>query len=174
MKSVIAVGVLVGGLVLASKGYGAAMVAALVIALLLAGGVRLAAVGGHAHGGNRARVAQHEAGHVVAARAVGGRVRSARLHSNGGGLVTWDMSARPLAEEVESNLAFLKAGELAAGTTEGCSGDQAAIRRQLRRLPAGERSAAQSRANAKARSIVSSRHGEIRRVADRLNQKGRL
>lgn len=129
-----------------------------------------AGVGGHAHGSNRARVATHEAGHVVAARALGGRVLSAEVYSNGGGLVTWNMPAK--VHSAETNVAFLLAGQYAAGTSAGCSGDQAEIRRQLRGMPDAGR--VRSRAASRARSIVASHRGEIRRVAAQLDDKGRL
>ena len=176
MKSVIAVAVLVAGLVAASKGYGGLLVAALVVALLLGGGVKVATsrtVAGHAHGGTRARIATHEAGHVVAARAVGGRVLDARM-SNHDGYVSWDMSHRDLAEEVASNLTFLKAGEIAAGSGEGCGSDRAAYRQELRRLPSNVRGKVRSHAESHARRIVRSRQGEIRKVAEKMNRDGRL
>jgi hypothetical protein len=134
---------------------------------------RSRAVAGHAHGGTRARIATHEAGHVVAARAVGGRVTSARMDDHGG-RVQWDMSSRNLVDEITSNVAFLRAGELAAGTRSGCGGDRASVKQQLRRLPSGQRGVVLRAGEQKARQIVRSRSGEIARVADVLNQKGRL
>jgi hypothetical protein len=147
-------------------------VAVLVVALCAGGVVRgRSGVAGHAHGGDRRRVAIHEAGHVVAARKLGGRVLSASL-SGGGGLVTWDMPVKVYS--AQTNVAFLLAGKYAAGTSKGCGGDRAAIRRELRSVPASERSRVQSRAASQARSIVSSHSGEIRRVAARLDERGRL
>lgn len=131
---------------------------------------------GHGHG-DRAHVARHEAAHAVAAREVGGRVLSARVDegwlSGPYGRVQWDMSARPLRAEVESNVAFLAAGRLAAPGT-GCSGDMAEIGRQLRRLPPGDRAAVRAAGERRARQIVSSRRSEIDRVAAVLDQRGQL
>lgn len=153
--------------------------------LLILGGlallvVRRASTGapGHGHGHTRESVARHEAGHVVAARAVGGRVLSARVDDGGwlsgpSGRVEWDMSGRPLRAEVEGNVAFLAAGRH-AGPGSGCSGDMAAIDRQIRRLPAAQRSAVRRAGESRARQIVSSRRGEIARTAARLDERGRL
>jgi hypothetical protein len=131
-------------------------------------------VTGHVHGGRRSVVARHEAGHVVAARAVGGRVRSADIHTDGGGLVTWEMTAQPLDEEVRSNITFLRAGQYAAGTGEGCRPDQRSVTRQVRRLPSSERAAALRDGEREARRIVSGRRGEIRRIARHLDERGSL
>jgi hypothetical protein len=133
---------------------------------------RARGLAGHAHGGNRALVAQHEAGHAVAARALGGRVRSAEVYRNGGGLVTWDMPAN--LSSPQNNVTFLLAGQYAAGTRAGCGGDQATIRSELRKVPRADRAAVQRAADRRARQIVSSRQGEIRRVAAKLDENGRL
>jgi hypothetical protein len=137
------------------------------------GGRGRTGVAGHAHGGARATIATHEAGHVVGARAVGGRVLSARMTDHGG-RVEWDMTSRSLVDEVTSNVAFLRAGEYAAGTRSGCSGDRSSVKQQLRRLPSGQRGVVLRAGEQRARQIVRSRSGEIARVADQLNQKGRL
>lgn len=176
MKVTIVLTVLVVALLVASNGGGGLLLCGAVgVALLLAGGGVKARqmVAGHAHGGTRARIAVHEAGHVVAARAVGGRVLKARM-SDHDGYVQWDMSGRDLEREVQSNLTFLKAGEVAAGTGAGCGSDRDAYRQELRRLPSEARGKVRSRADSEARRIVSSRSGEIRRVAEKLNRDGRL
>ena len=129
---------------------------------------------GHAHSGTRARVAKHEAGHVVAARRVGGRVKSADVYAGGGGLVTWTGINGSEREQVVANIAFLRAGRYAAGTGAGCSGDDAAVRQMLRYLPTTDRAAAQRAGEAEARRIVSSNRGEIRRIANHLDRKGSL
>lgn len=146
--------------------------AAAVLLLYPAGWVVRRGAPGHAHGGARGQVATHEAGHVVAARALGGRVLSAELHRDGGGLVTWDMPARVAG--AKTNVAFLLAGQYAAGTSRGCGGDRAAVRRELRQVPAAERAAVRAAADRRARQIVSSSQGEIRRIAAQLDEKGRL
>lgn len=137
------------------------------------GGRGRSGVAGHVHGGARSTIATHEAGHVVGARAVGGRVLSARMTDHGG-RVEWDMTSRSIVDEVTSNVTFLRAGEYAAGTRSGCGGDRSSVRQQLRRLPSGQRGVVLRAGEQRARQIVRSRSGEIARVADHLNQKGRL
>lgn len=137
-------------------------------------GGRTSAVVGHSHGSQRATIATHEAAHVVAARAVGGTVTSARMNDHGG-RVKWEMrDPNSLAVEVTQNVAFLRAGEFSAGDDGGCGGDRASVRQQLRRLPSGQRGVVLRAGEQRARQIVASRSGEIARVADRLNRKGRL
>jgi hypothetical protein len=175
MRNLAAVAVLVGGLLLARHN-GAILVAALVIAYLLAkspGTPR--PVVGHSHGGQRDKVTIHEAAHVVTARAVGGVVESAELHRNGGGLVRWHHRSHPGEEQLRiANIAFLRAGEYAAGVKAGCSGDRAAVKAELRHIPAKDRARVLAAGEAEARRIVSARSGEIRQVARKLNEKGRL
>jgi hypothetical protein len=137
-------------------------------------GGRTSAVVGHSHGSQRSTIATHEAAHVVAARAVGGTVTSARMNDHGG-RVQWTMrDPNSLVVEVTQNVAFLRAGEYAAGDDGGCGGDRVSVRQQLRRLPSGQRGVVRRAGEQRARQIVSSRSGEIARVADRLNRKGRL
>ena len=174
MRSVIAVAVIVGGLLIAQNpNAGGWLVAALVVAGLLTTTGRLA-IGGHLHAGTRSTTARHEAGHVVAARAVGGRVKSAQVHGNGGGLVRWTGIHGSEREQVVANIAFLRAGRYAAGTGEGCGGDDESVRKMLKYLPPAERSAALREGEAQGRRIVASRQGEINKVADRLDERGRL
>ena len=131
-------------------------------------------VAGHVHGGERATIATHEAAHVVTARAVGGTVTSARMNDHGG-RVKWTMpDPNSLAVEVTQKVAFLRAGEYAAGRDGGCGGDRASVRQQLRRLPSGQRGVVLRAGEQRARQIVASRRGEITRVAARLNERGRL
>jgi hypothetical protein len=138
------------------------------------GGSGTAGIAGHAHGDDRPRIATHEAGHVVAARAQGGTVTSARM-SNSGGRVQWSMpDPGSTAIEVTQNVAFLRAGEFAAGRDGGCGADRSSVRRELRRLPSGQRGVVLRAGEQRARQIVSSRSGEIARVAARLNERGRL
>lgn len=170
MRNLALIAALVAGLWLASKGYVVPLAIAVAAVLVFSTKARRAVLG-HSHGGGLARVARHEAGHVVAARAVGGRVLSARA-SAGGGRVEWDMSDRDLHAEVRSNVTFLRAAEYVDPV--GCGGDRSEVRRQLRRLPAKDRARVRADAEAHARRIASGRSGEIRRVAARLEKKGRL
>lgn len=133
---------------------------------------RSVAVRGHAHGtGARQEVAVHEAGHVAAARALGGRVRSATVSRDGhSGLV---QATLPTGDS-QAAITFLAAGKFAAGTSRGASADDDLIRRELRRLPTGDRSRVRRDAERDARRIVSSHAGRIRRDAARLDERGSL
>ena len=137
-------------------------------------GSRTSAVVGHSHGDERATIAVHEAGHVVAARAVGGTVTSARMNDHSGRVKWTAPDPNSLVTEVTQNVAFLRAGEYAAGDDGGCGGDRSSVKQQLRRLPSGQRSVVRRAGEQRARQIVSSRSGEIARVAERLNRRGRL
>lgn len=152
----------------------AALAAAGVLTLALGGrssgrfaGGRSVSVHGHAHGPRA--VHKHEAGHAVAARALGGSVISAEVYDNGGGLVQAYIPSGPLPAAT-----FLYAGQIAAGTTAGAGADNDLIRRELRELPSAERDRVRAQARRDARRIVNSRSGEIRRDAARLNERGRL
>jgi hypothetical protein len=173
MRSIAAVAVLVAGLLLA-RHHGGILVAALVIAYFLgksgtsspalAGGRY---VTGHAHG-ERKQVAKHEAGHAVAAKAVGGYVKSAWM-TDDQGLVHARMPNDPV-----KRVAFYAAGRAAVSSGRGCSDDDAAIRGVLGEVPSKHRGQVKREGIRLARQIVSSRRGEIRRYAARLNEKGRL
>lgn len=123
----------------------------------------------HGHGvGGRALIARHEAGHAVAAKALGGRVESAVMTDHGG-LVRARIPAGPL-----SAVTFLLAGQIAAGTTEGAGGDNDLVRKELRAVPGSERGQVRRDAAAAASRIVSSHGGAITAYARKLNDKGRL
>lgn len=129
---------------------------------------------GHSHGGDRTHIATHEAGHVVAAAEVGGTVTRVRMDS-GGGIVEWRHNSNPtLVQEVTANVAFLRAGEYAAGTRRGCGDDRAEVRAQLKRLPRTQQATVERAGDRWGRRITASRRGEIARVAARLNERGRL
>jgi hypothetical protein len=121
---------------------------------------------GHAHG-DRGVIARHEAGHVAAARAVGGQVISATA-SNSEGLV------RAVVPDVRASVTFLRAGRYAAGTRRGCGGDECAERAELRDVPRGERRQLVRDADRDARRIVRQYSGQIGRDARTLEQRGRL
>lgn len=125
---------------------------------------------GHVHSGRRPLVARHEAGHYVAARAVGGRVHSAELTAGNSpsGLV------QATVPDARASITFLMAGRAAAGTRSGCSADDAQVRRELREFPSAERSKVRRECERDARRIVSSSRGEIRRIANRLDRNGSL
>ena len=151
---------------------GLAVIVLVLWCLMSSGKRRPRPVAGHSHAGTRRSTARHEAGHVVAARKVGGRVKSANVYDNGGGLVTWTGVNGTDREQVVANIAFLRAGRYAAGTGAGCGGDDATVRQLLRYLPTTDRAAAKREGEAEARRIVSSSRGEIRRIATHLDKKG--
>jgi hypothetical protein len=123
----------------------------------------------HGHGNDRATIATHEAGHAVAARALGGKVRSATM-SNSGGLVRVTLPT----SSSKAAITFWAAGSTAAGTRHGADADEAYIRRELRTLPRDQRKQVEREARRDAARIVSQHSAQIRRDADRLNQRGRL
>lgn len=128
---------------------------------------------GHSHGGSRQTKARHEAGHVAAARGLGARVTDARIDGAAG--VKWTGSRGKTSEQIAADvITFMAAGRIAAGTGRGCSADEAAIREQLSYLPRGDRARVRAAAERHARQIVSSRSGEVRRVAAKLERDGRL
>lgn len=158
---------------------GGALVLGLVGAFLFGGRTsgrastgRSVQVRGHAHGaGARQEVATHEAGHVAAGRALGGRIRSATVSSDGrSGLVHVTLPT----EDPGAAIAFWRAGALAAGTSRGASADDDLIRRELRGVPARDRRRVRRDAERAARRIVSRHASAIRRDAARLDERGRL
>lgn len=126
-------------------------------------------VPGHSHGGTRRHVARHEGGHYVAAKVVGGKVRSAHVTNgkNPSGLV------HATLPNARASIVFLLAGQAAAGG-HGCSDDLAEARRELREFPRAQRKTVWAECQRDARRIVASRGGEIARVADRLDKNGHL
>ncbi|MHA6623905.1 hypothetical protein ACU61A_00715 [Pseudonocardia sichuanensis] len=135
---------------------------------------RYVKVHGHAHGATgsrlRRKIAKHEAGHAVAARALGGRVLSAVVYDGDrGGLVHARLPGEPQAA-----VTFLLAGQYAVNSSEGAGADNDAIRKVLREVPSKDRAQVKAHAKKHARRIVSSRSGEIRRDARTLDEKGRL
>jgi hypothetical protein len=151
-------------------GVAALVVAGLVLAARLSG--RSAGHGGvaHVHGGQREDIARHEAGHAVAARAVGGRVTSARIYSGDrGGLVQTRLPQGPLPA-----VTFLIAGQIAAGTTTGAGADNAAIRRELRGMSGGDARRVRTQATRDATRILARRSSEVDRNTDTLIRKGHL
>lgn len=126
-------------------------------------------VAGHSHPGPLTRSARHEAGHVVAARRLGGKVLSARLRRNGGGFVDARIPDGP-----GPAVTFLLAGQIAAGTKQGAGLDDAAVAAELRGVPAGERGRVLRKATREAHRVVSAEAAEIAEVAEHLQRRGRL
>lgn len=153
-----------------APGAGVLLVGGLVVAVAARGGGGRATSGrmvaGHAHG-TRRLIARHEAGHVAAARAVGGRVISATADDREG-------LVRAQVPDVRASITFLRAGRYAAGTRRGCWGDEQAERAELRDVPRGERRQLVRDADRDARRIVREHRGQIRRDARTLERTGRL
>lgn len=122
---------------------------------------------GHSHGPAGPRTARHEAGHMAAARGLGGRVVSARADEHGG-YVEARMPGDP-----RSRVAFWLAGQYAAGTSRGAGVDDSLIRAELGRVPRGQRGGVRRDAERMARRVVGSSAGQIRRDAQRLQRHGR-
>ncbi|MGH3939740.1 MAG: M50 family metallopeptidase [Pseudonocardiaceae bacterium] len=111
-----------------------------------------------------ATVARHEAGHVAAARALGGSVGTVRLYPDGTGRTY----AYGLPADPQSQVTFLVAGEIAAGTAQGAEGDHAEIDKVLSGLAPAEWDRIESAARTQATRIVAERADEIDRDAARL------
>lgn len=111
---------------------------------------------GHGHGGSRAEVIAHEAGHIGATRQLGGRVRSAVVRRNGTGEVQATLPGRPRARAVRDDCTFLYAGAYAAGTRAGSGDDWALADKRLATLPADQRSRVAGAAHAAARRAAGS------------------
>ncbi|MBN9759863.1 hypothetical protein Ae406Ps2_6343c [Pseudonocardia sp. Ae406_Ps2] len=127
-------------------------------------------VQGHGHGSTRALIARHEAGHAIAAQALGGRVVRGTM-TDDSGLVS---AVLPGKVGEQGAVTFLLAGERAAGTSRGTSGDRAAIRTELRGLDTRQRREVMHRARKDAARIVRTRRRQIDQVADRMNRTGRF
>lgn len=84
---------------------------------------------GHSHGGTPEKILNHEGAHVTGAKATG-NFRKARVWRDGGVVTLKDPDKMSPAEY----MAFMKAGEVAVGSGEGCSADRAAVREEVRRL----------------------------------------
>jgi hypothetical protein len=125
---------------------------------------------GHSHGNDMDTLRLHEAGHVVAGKAVGGKIKSVTVSPWTGGWVEWNPPKWPItdAEGAQSQITFLLAGELAAGSREGCNYDRASVEYFLRKIPSGQRESTRRAATRHAQQIVSSKRSEINRVARRL------
>jgi hypothetical protein len=138
-------------------------------------GGRYVSVQGHAHGSGsssalRRKIARHEAGHAVAARAVGGSVISATLYAGeSGGLVQARLPGDPKAA-----LIFLHAGQAAVSSSEGAGADNDLFRKVAREVPSKDRGRVSAEAKREARRIASSRSGEINSYARKLDERGRL
>ncbi len=168
MKTVVVV--LLGAVILSAVQdgqFGAALIIGVVLVVLVRQARRV--VTGHTHTGPVSLSARHEAGHMAAARHVGGRVTSARLHRDGSGLVMARIPA-----DARSTVTFLLAGAAAAGTDKGAEFDHAAIQEVLDGVPADDRAHVLRQARKDTQRIVSARAYEIERDAALLQEYGTL
>jgi hypothetical protein len=113
--------------------------------------------------------ARHEAGHAIVARRLGGYVYKVIIRPDGSG-ATYIRKMSSLVHEV----AVSYAGEYAAGTSRGCSGDHALTRAYLRMAPNSERARVHREGRALARRMVSRHSGAINSMAKRLLEKGQV
>lgn len=150
---------------------GAALAAGVVLRLYAtlrgpAGSARVA----HGHGEDRRSTAEHEAGHVVLAQAVGCRDVSARIMSSTTGYTSY---WTPDGFSVRDDVAISIAGEYASGSSAGCGSDRASARKALGSVPWSARGRERDKGQSYARRILSSRRAEVQRIADRLERTGR-
>lgn len=113
--------------------------------------------------------ARHEAGHAIVARKLGGYVYKVVIRPDGSG-TTYVKKMGSLVEEV----AVTYAGEYAAGTSRGCSGDHALTRAYLRMAPNSERARVHREGKALARRMVSRHSGAINSMANKLLERGHV
>ena len=154
---------------LLAAGFAALLVAARVGARRTVRGAMTAKV--HAHEGRatgRQRlIGRHEVGHVAGAEATGMGVESVKIGDG------WGYVQAKRFTTVDDAITFLAAGHLAVHTKSGADGDLANIRRLAKLLPPEERARRLSTATRKARTIVASQSGRIRRDGHRLADSGR-
>lgn len=106
--------------------------------------------GGVASGNHTsAFIAKHEAGHVAVARRIGRRVTDVKVGKGWGwvGIAGWH-------KDPIKNMAFLYGGQIAVGSTSGCSFDNAKIEYFLNKIPPEDRAAATRKAKSIARSAT--------------------
>jgi len=117
--------------------------------------------------------AHHESGHIAVTRAVGGRVLCAHIYPDGSGVTYLKLPANTSAID---RIAVDVAGEVAAGSNEGCESDQTYMRAVLNRLPAHEREAARDAGYARARGVLGGfwSDGGAQDAAATLLRDGRL
>lgn len=125
-------GTVLGGIVLA------ACIAAAVMFILRRSAQPVRAV--HtAPGHTMEEAATHEGGHAALVKAAGGTVLDVRIFPDGSGYTEYRM---PGKATVIDWLALTVAGEVASGTSSGCSSDHAHRDALLKALPPDKRSAA--------------------------------
>lgn len=132
-----------------------------------AAGGRSVAVRGHAHtAAEPGALHLHEGGHMVGATGMGGRVRSARVYPDGSGLV------RATVPDAYAALVFLRAGQAAAGTTDGSRADDAGFERTLREFPRGDRARVRRDAGRDTARLVARHRSDVHRHATTLARRG--
>lgn len=146
----------------------AAWIIGVLLVLILIGTYYAGSVGAgaHVHGGKRSAIARHEAGHIVAARALGSRVTTTSV-SNSGGYVGWSGTKGTPRQQAVNGIAFLRAGEHANPGLD-VSYDNACVAWWQRKVPPSQRAAVRREGDALARRIVRQRSGEIDRTARKL------
>ena len=117
--------------------------------------------------------ARHEGGHVAVGRAVGGEVLGAQIFPDGSGVTYVRL---PRSATAVQEIAVCVAGEVAAGTSTGCQGDQADVATVLATLPPGQRAGARRAGYAQAAAVLGGffSDGGASAAAARLLERGRL
>lgn len=182
--------IFVSALWLAFHGYPGLLLLALGVALVTSVGRRL--IGGalgllatpgrsfgdslrtsHSHGGTLRRVtADHESGHAMVARAIGGGVTRIKIKGDGTGRTSW---IAPDYLTPAEDIAVAIGGSLAEGckmTDRQCRSDQAHVDHVLRRVGVGRKGSTMREARRIATRALRRHRSWGRRTANRLNRSG--
>lgn len=122
---------------------------------------------GHSDAVERDDVRDHEAGHWVVGRALGGYGGRAVARPDGSGYVTMNFRQQPTPVE---RIAISRAGALAEGSEVGAGFDQKIQKQALRRVPARQRAQVAREGDRLARRLLSQNRGELRRVSKKLKK----
>lgn len=148
----------------------ALLVIVLIAAVIILGRLGSRSLRANVHGGDRAFVALHEAGHVIGAEEGGGRVTDVYADESGGYVTAMMPTDDPVAR-----VAFYYAGAEAAGDPRGASYDFDQAERVISRdVSFGSRGYVRKEGARRARQIVRRNAGRIDKVARRIERKGTL
>lgn len=128
---------------------------------------------GHSHGAGRTLL-RHEGGHVVGAKSM--RAFDRAWVGSDSGYVRLQRSKVDKLTPAQY-LAFCKVGELAAGTSAGCSGDRRNYRAEVGRMRSGGSSAAEIAKAQRIGDMMAARWAaspDVDRWADRLGERKRM
>jgi hypothetical protein len=124
---------------------------------------------GHGHGGARAQIIEHEAGHIAAGRRLGGRETEVRVSDTEGYVSVELPPTGSLAGDVQADVTFWLAGAEGARSSAGAGHDRDLAAKRLRDLPPSERGAVRRAAQRDARAA--GRSSQQRAAARDLTRK---